>query len=353
MTLTTEQLALRRTGIMATDVGIICNVNPYETPLHLWLEKTGREVPDDDPDRDERFAMGHALEPVTRAAFERRHGVTVRHDIPTTLRSTPDVVVGATPDGIIDAWQTGWEGKSHTVALRGRYGEEGTDEVPTHELLQCQTGMLVTGLRAWRLSVFLDNKVKHFNISADDGMHSDILEVSARWWRDYIVADKPPPITPAHPETDRLLRRIHPRDNGMIRGAADDEKLLILELRRVLAEHEAQGDEVERLKDLIKDAIGDDAGLQFSEDKRDRVTWKKSKDSKEVDWQSAAYDFAGRIQLLASHPLLIEECGYGIGLGAQLRPLIDAIRAGIDAASYTTTKPGSRRFLTPRHWSTK
>jgi hypothetical protein len=178
-------------------------------------------------------------------------------------------------------------------------------------------------------------------------MHSDILEMSARWWRDYIVADRPPPITPAHPETDRLLRRIHPADNGLIRSTTEEEHAVILELRRVLAESKAKDAEVERLKDILKDAIGDDAGLQFSQDERDRITWKKSKGSKTTDWQSAAYDFAGRVQMLASSPDL------AMLRDPHVNALLAAIKGGIDAASYTTTKPGSRRFIVPRHWGSK
>jgi predicted phage-related endonuclease len=335
MTLSPEQIALRRLGVTATDVPAIAGVHPFKTAFGVWLDKTGRHM--DDYEGSERAEWGHLLEPLLRAKFSSTFGVQVRGPVPTVMRSMPDIKMLATPDGIIDEWGTGWEGKTHSVGVRHEYGDEGTDEVPLREVLQCQTGMLVTGLRAWRLTAFIDGLPTHYSISADDELQGNIQEMSAKWWRDHVVADVPPPISA---DDDGMIKSLFPRDRGLIRAATEEERAVALDLRRRLREMREMSQEVDRLKNVLRAAIGDDAGLQLSEDAKECITWKRARDGAKTDWQAAAYDFATRVQLLASvSPLPVAD-------------LIEEIRTGIDVNAHTTTTTGSRRFLVPRHWGT-
>lgn len=75
--LSPEQLVARREGIGSSDVATILGLSPYQgnTPLALWLEKTGQAV---EVERDEgALELGHLLEPVLVGLFERQSKLTV------------------------------------------------------------------------------------------------------------------------------------------------------------------------------------------------------------------------------------------------------------------------------------
>jgi len=369
MSLSPEQHELRTMSATATDVPAIANVHPYRSPLDVWLTKTGR-APEGSvsAERAARMRWGNLLEPLLRDDFSERNNVSVVGPVATIARQFGGVLIAATPDGIIEPWGAGWEGKTHSVGVRSLYGSPMTDEVPVYELLQCQTGMLVTGLRAWRLTTFIDNTPTDYAISADDTLHGQIVEMTARWWRDHVVADRAPDPNARDHET---LSALHPRDSGLIRSATEDERALALDLKRALADGEAGTERVEELRAQLKAAIGDDAGLTWGLNSDETITWRKSRDSRVTDWQHAAYDFAGRVQLAASSTSIIDaievlrhlaagkntfklEGGNRVvgcmDLAESMATLLAEIKRGIDIAASSTSKPGSRRFLTPKGW---
>ena len=95
-----------------------------------------------------------------------------------------------------------------------------------------------------------------------------------------------------------------------------------MQLRQALAELEC---DIEGAETRVKQAIGDATGIDSPFGK---ITWKCATDSKRIDWEGIAKYVA---------------------LGAGVTPLALAEIA----ESYTRMHPGSRRFLVPRHWTTK
>ena len=71
-----EWLKYRTKGIGGSDVSIIAGINPYKSVYQLWLEKTGKLMPEQ---TDSEFAhFGTLLEPVVRKEFMERTGLKVR-----------------------------------------------------------------------------------------------------------------------------------------------------------------------------------------------------------------------------------------------------------------------------------
>jgi len=89
MALTAEQLDERRHGIGGSDAGAILGVNPYRTPLQVWLEKTGKAEPDDLSD-NEAVTWGNVLEDTIAREYSRRTGHRVqRRNATLTHRECP------------------------------------------------------------------------------------------------------------------------------------------------------------------------------------------------------------------------------------------------------------------------
>ena len=70
-----EWLRYRTKGIGGSDVSIIAGINPYKSVYQLWLEKTGRMIPEQ---TDSEYAhFGTLLEPIVRKEFTERTGVAL------------------------------------------------------------------------------------------------------------------------------------------------------------------------------------------------------------------------------------------------------------------------------------
>lgn len=67
MTLTAEQLAKRRTGITSTDIAAICGLNPYKSPMAVYLDKIGKPL---EVEQTEGMFWGLALEPLLLQRYE-------------------------------------------------------------------------------------------------------------------------------------------------------------------------------------------------------------------------------------------------------------------------------------------
>ncbi len=76
-----EWLDVRKRGIGGSDAGAAVGLNPYQSRLALWLNKTGRDagMPSIDPHDDSHPAYwGNLLEPIVAAHYSRRTGHKVR-----------------------------------------------------------------------------------------------------------------------------------------------------------------------------------------------------------------------------------------------------------------------------------
>jgi putative phage-type endonuclease len=361
MSLTTDQIEERRTMITASDVSAIVGLNPYRGPLEVYLEKRGEMPPEEmDPARAARIEWGHLLEPHLRRRYAARHGVHVEEQ--PTLRHPEIRHHGATPDGIVRG-SRGWEGKTHSVGLRHLYGPPGTDEVPIHELIQCEWGMHVTGLMRWDLTAFLDGAENDYVIERDDGLIDQLVERVDEWWSRHVVAGERPAPTEKDAEAIKRLYPGHTRDELVIADEADRATIALLETAiRNLSNAE---DVVERLKVQLKDRIGEASGITWAPGAAGKITWRKA-----ADGRSVVTDWAGwrtAVQLAASAPAIerfmrilnalpphfaieggteVESVG---GLANALHAMLAAIAREPDTTS-TVTRAGSRRFNTPRSW---
>lgn len=76
-----EWLEVRKTGIGSSDAAAAVGLNPYQSPLELWMIKTGRDagLPKPDPnDEESPTYWGQILEPIVAAHYTRRTGNRVR-----------------------------------------------------------------------------------------------------------------------------------------------------------------------------------------------------------------------------------------------------------------------------------
>lgn len=204
--LTPEQLAVRRGGVSATDVSAILGLSPFRSPLDVWMEKRGLAAP---VEMTEDMERGNFLEDGARRWYAHRTGAKVAQ--PGTVAHPRDSLIIATPDGV--ALHKGGEVKGLEIKMPSSardWGEPGTDAVPSYYVPQCVWQLAAMSEWTDTVDVFavLEGKPRLYHVRRDEELEGLLVEDMRRWWRDHVVAGKPPEVHPRDVESvSRAFRR--------------------------------------------------------------------------------------------------------------------------------------------------
>jgi putative phage-type endonuclease len=301
-----DWLEVRKNGIGGSDAAAAVGLNPYMSPLELWLSKTGRDASLPKPDSDdttEPVYWGTLLEPIVAASYTKQTGNKVRRvnavlqhpTIPFMLANVDREVVGNRDVQLLEC------------KTAGEFGARlWRDGVPEYVQLQVLHQLAVTGKQAADVAVLLcGQKLEVHRVVRNDALIARLIELEAAFWQ-FVETDTPPPADGSD-SADRALRCLYPGAGGTV-DFTDDRKLsaTFAELVAVRAEIETRQQVEAQLKQAIAQAMGEADRAQFE---TGSVSYKRSKDGTGVNLN----------RLLADHPHL--------------------------AAQYVITKAGSRRFL--------
>ncbi|WP_295002364.1 lambda-exonuclease family protein [uncultured Dechloromonas sp.] len=302
-------LDVRKQGIGSSDAAAAVGLNPYKSPLELWLEKTGRDsnLPKVDPhDEESPLYWGTLLEPIVAAHYTKRTGHRVRRinavlqhpdaDKHWMLANIDREIIGVPDVHVLECKTAGING--------ARLWKDG---VPEYVQLQVMHQLAVTGKRAADVAVLIGGQhLEIHRLERDDLLIGRLIELERRFWH-YVETDTPPSADGSE-SADTALKALYPCDSGTTVDFSDDRNLSAtfadwLSIRQTLVDTEA----IEaKLKQTLQQAMGDASKALFE---TGAVTWKKAKDSMGLDIT----------QLLKDYPEFQQR--------------------------YATTKPGSRRFL--------
>ena len=303
-----QWLQVRKGGIGSSDAAAAVGLNPYQSQLELWMEKTGRipMAPPGDAGADDQSPMywGSLLEPIVAAHYTRRTGYRVRRinavlqhpEHPWMLANIDREVMGAPDVQLLEC---------KTAGIQGAWLWR--DGVPEYVQLQVQHQLAVTGKQAADVAVLLGGQeLQIYRLERDEEMITQLITLEREFWG-YVQRDQEPPADGSD-SADRALRALYPRDNGLTLDLKDDLVMGavfsdLLAVREVLATNmalEAQ------LKQSIQQRMGDSSRAVFE---NGEASFKRSKDGSQLD----------TARLAKEHPEIIR--------------------------AYTAAKPGSRRFL--------
>ncbi len=302
-----QWLDVRRNGIGSSDAAAAVGLCPYKSQLELWMEKTGRTPPEEvRPGQDDPRYWGNLLEPMVATAYQERTGRKVRKlnavlqhpTFPFMLANIDREIVGV-PDVQVLECKTA-----------GEFGSRlWKDGVPEYVQLQVQHQLAVTGKAAADVAVLLcGQQLEIHRIERDEEVIARLVLLETRFW-EYVEEDIEPPADGSE-SAAKALRTLYRGDDTSLdfTGEADLDRAFDT-LATLKGELEAMEDEVESLKQVIQQAMGDASKARFA---HGEVTFKRAKDSTTLDTKR-----------------LIAECPYV-------------------AAMYTVTRPGARRFVLSR-----
>lgn len=311
----------------ASEAAAALGLHPFKAPLTLWLEKTG-QVPRFEG--NEASAWGLDVEPALREWYVREFDCAVW--VPPVslvsaehpwMRGTPDglVLVDATAQGDDPAnWSRGFEGKNTGWRQAHRWGDSGTDEVPTEHLIQAQQNMEVTKLDVWHLVASIGGASPVlYQIQRDEELIGMIVEGGRAFMR-HVADGTPPPIDGTEAWAD-YVRVKYPWSSDDYIPARPEDELLVTAWKAATAQLAHLERYESELKNRIAVVIGSASGMETSLGK---ITYRPRRGGPDY---KAAFE--------------------GLAKDAELS---DQERADLLA---THQRRDSRPIVRPRAWSTK
>lgn len=169
-------LRYRKQGIGGSDAGAICGLNPYVSPISVFLDKTSDVTEDMD---NESMRQGRDLEAYVAQRFMEETGKKVRK-CNRILQNENHPFMIADVDRLIVGESAGLECKTASPYSSDKWKD---GRIPEHYLLQCHHYMAVTGAKAWYIAVVIyGREFKYAKIERDEELIQYLVSIEREFW---------------------------------------------------------------------------------------------------------------------------------------------------------------------------
>lgn len=276
-----DWLQWRNKGIGGSDAAAIAGLNPWKSPIAVYLDKTGQADPVTD---NERMRIGRDLEDYVAKRFEEATGLKVRRK--NAILQHPEYpYMLANVDRLIVGKNEGLECKTtNSYAKKEWEGEE----IPTHYEIQCHHYMMVTGYSAWWIAVLIGNeKFMYKKIERDEDIINYLIQIEKGFWENHVIP-KQMPAPDGSDDASNLIKSMYSKANeGSVLEIQDSNFILKLnrldEIKELLKRLEQEKKEIEQ---QIQLEMGENETALIGDRK---ITW-KSVDSNRFDSKKFAKD---------------------------------------------------------------
>jgi putative phage-type endonuclease len=314
-----EWYAARRELITATDIPVILGLSPYKSESTLAQEKRGET-----PEQSESLVMqiGRALEPVIAGEYSRLNAGVKLTRYAGLVKSKRISWAAASPD-YRRARQP------YLVELKDsrsrRWPSEG---VPQDIEAQVRWQLGVTGFPVGDVAALRWGKVEVTTIEHDAALFDELVVIAEDFRRR--LAEGGP-----FAEDAASIKTRYPADDGAELVADEKINALVADLQTYKAHAQEAELWISQIETDLKARMATASRLTGD---GWSITWRKSKDSEQVDWESIARAYK---LLLDAQTERVELPDWLVKLGgAQLTPgMLDAIQS-----IHTGIKSGGRAF---------
>jgi putative phage-type endonuclease len=243
-------LAARTQTIGASEAAAALGLSPWESPRELYLRKRGLMPPTVET---QAMRIGSLMEPVLAQLYEEETGRQIL-DEQVFLRSTLDPM-SATLDGITD------DGRIVEMKCVGGFaakelGQEGSDEIPDHWMIQAHQQMLLHGSGQVDFAVLVGGtRFKIFEVQRNELLCEELAARIPAFWCH--VEKGIAPASDGHADT-RIMHLLYPGCEGEI--PLDHATMVEVDLWAAARQNEQESAELkQRLKGMILDRLGNHA----------------------------------------------------------------------------------------------
>lgn len=303
MSLTKEQQEARRGRVGSSEIAAIVGLSPWKSKFDIWTGHTGRAI--ELEQGAVHIKRGDRMEPVLIGWLGEDTGLSATPN--KVVHVHPEIeVAAATPDAFLVSTTTHerviGEVKSPGWRMWDEWGSPGTAQIPEDYLCQVQWQMGVTGLNRAMLGADLA-EFSVYEIRHNSKFFWAMVEEAERYWRNHVMADKPPKVEDTR-YAKEWLKRTYPEHNPNEWAQADTHtNHLIAEWRRlkgIVGKHVKLLDGVRRELELF---IGGREGIESAE--YGRITYRKRKNGTATDWQAIAEELRAPQSLIEKHTRVV------------------------------------------------
>lgn len=282
--LTPQQQAIRSTGIGASETAAIVGRDQFKTAIDVYKSKVSKLKAE--PEK-EIFKRGRHLEAAVLGWYEEEMGVKLdRQPSIGTLRSKAFPHVVATPDAYDSVNRVNVQAKTHRFDAMAEYGAQGTDQIPTHELIQVTMEMGVLGCEVAHLPVlFGGDEFRIYHVPFSNQLFQKLGQAVESFWEQHVSKRVAPPVDGSPGYAAFLAGVFAERKTKTIKDATASQDQAIAELLALKPELEALETREGELKNLLRAAIGDDYGIKGAAGK---AIWTGGEETEHVDWKEYA-----------------------------------------------------------------
>lgn len=182
-----EWLQQRRKGIGGSDAGALCGVNPYASPVTVYLDKAGQLPEKED---SEAMRVGRDLEEYVAKRFaeatdkkvRRANSMFYHEEYPFMLANVDRLIVGE---------NAGLECKTTNSYNKDKWQD---GKIPESYEIQCHHYMAVTGADRWYIACLIGNRQFIWRvIERDEELIDSLIQIESDFWNNYVLAGVTPP----------------------------------------------------------------------------------------------------------------------------------------------------------------
>ncbi len=252
--LTAEQISMRTESIGSSDASAIVGLNPWRTPVDVWLEKTGRAASfkgneaTEAGDLLEDAVINRALQKIKAVSHERAPELMYADGLPFISARLDCTAV--LPEGD----RTIVEGKTSGITKMldmDAWGEEWSDAVPDYYKIQVQHQLFVAGpdYQFAILSALIPPRgFVMFCLPRQQDVIDALVERHIEFWE--CVRTDTPPEGEASIEVAKRLRRLDGKETNL-------DWTLVASLERAKSDLKAAKDQEEKSQAALLLALGD------------------------------------------------------------------------------------------------
>ena len=240
----------RRQGITGSDIGAICFLNPYRSPLEVYLDKVSEEEQQDIS--SEPIYWGNRLEDVIADEYAIRQNVKVSVEPNILQHKEYDFILGS-----IDRWVNDGEYilECKTIGSRliNQLGEVGTDQIPSYWLAQVAWYVAITDTPKADIAVLAAGQnFRIYTYNRNRELEDKLIKIACNFWHNHIEKRIPPKCVNTR-DTFNLFPQSHHHE--IVAESNIMEKLE--QLKAAKEEENRIADTIEKLKTDIQEFMRD------------------------------------------------------------------------------------------------
>ena len=245
-----DWLEQRKKGIGGSDASSIMGLNPYSSPLKVYMDKTGKGK---DNGSNEAMRQGTDLEAYVAERFCEETGMKVRR-VNKILQHPKYPWMLANIDRDIIGEDAGLECKTTSPYSKFKF-EDG--EINPHYYWQSMHYMAVTGAQAWYVAVLvLGKSFNVFKIDRDKKAIGRLIAAEKEFWEEYVEKGVQPMPTGSEAD-DAVISDIYPDGDETLDIMEMYDMETLLDLRALTVQRRDELDkEVKEYDQRVKLAMG-------------------------------------------------------------------------------------------------